>query len=300
MTFVEQRLLPQGFDVKTNERVYNDDGVQIAEFDIEVRGKVGSTNFAWLIECRDRPSDGPAPGSWIEQLVGRRDRFGFDKVTAVSTTGFAPGAIDYAKSSGIEIREVIGLSPDQFSDWLAITCIHQTNRVAILQHTKIILDENESEERKSALSEIISGKPAHDAILKSSKTLDFVAPEKAFSYAASSKEALFDDLVPNGPGKRVRLYVQYTNDQDHFVVETSVGAIRVKAILFEGEIRVEESLIPLIGTAEYRQVETGHPISQIAEFAPQKVHGLEFSMELHRMAESGETHVILRKLQKDA
>jgi hypothetical protein len=56
VSFVEKTLLPQGFNVKTNERVYNDEGIQIAEFDIEARGKVGSTDFAWLIECRDRPS----------------------------------------------------------------------------------------------------------------------------------------------------------------------------------------------------------------------------------------------------
>ncbi len=75
VAFVEKTLLPQGFDVKTNERIYNEDGIQIAEFDIEVRGKIGSTNIAWLVECRDRPGQGSAPGSWIEQLLGRRIRF---------------------------------------------------------------------------------------------------------------------------------------------------------------------------------------------------------------------------------
>jgi hypothetical protein len=103
VSYVEKTLLPQGFDVKTNERVYNDEGVQIAEFDVEVRGKVGSTRIAWLIECRDRPSQGTAPGSWIEQLVGRRIRFGFNKVTAVSTTGFAEGVFDFAQREGIEL-----------------------------------------------------------------------------------------------------------------------------------------------------------------------------------------------------
>ena len=93
---VEELLLPKGFSVAGNSRVYNDENVQIAEFDIEVRGRLGSTYISWLIECRDRPGSGPAPGSWIEQLVGRRDRFRFSKVTAVSTTGFALGAEEYA------------------------------------------------------------------------------------------------------------------------------------------------------------------------------------------------------------
>ena len=78
--------MPEGIRVTTNDKIYNDEGIQIAEFDIEVRGKLGSMDFSWLIECRDRPSSGPAPGSWIEQLLGRRTRFGFNKVTAVSTT----------------------------------------------------------------------------------------------------------------------------------------------------------------------------------------------------------------------
>ncbi|HEY4363603.1 MAG TPA: restriction endonuclease [Bryobacteraceae bacterium] len=114
VAFVEQTLKAPGLNVSTNKGVFNDEGIQIAEFDVEVLGKFGSTEIHWLIECRDRPSQGPAPGSWIEQLVGRRTRFGFNKVTAVSTTGFAPGAVDFARSQGIELREVAALSPEEF------------------------------------------------------------------------------------------------------------------------------------------------------------------------------------------
>jgi len=49
VAFVEETLLPEGFTVTTNERVFNEEGIQIAEFDIEIRGKVGSTAIAWLI-----------------------------------------------------------------------------------------------------------------------------------------------------------------------------------------------------------------------------------------------------------
>ena len=52
VAFVEETLLPPGFEVKSNERVFNDEGVQVAEFDIEIRGKVGTTSIAWLIEPR--------------------------------------------------------------------------------------------------------------------------------------------------------------------------------------------------------------------------------------------------------
>ncbi len=113
---IEKILIPHGFIILPNEKVYNTDGVQIAEFDIKISGKVGTTNFKWLIECRDRPTQGPAPAAWIEQLVGRRDRFNFDKVIAVSTTGFAEGASEYAKDKGIEIRTVTEADVDQISE----------------------------------------------------------------------------------------------------------------------------------------------------------------------------------------
>jgi hypothetical protein len=51
VAYGERTLLPEGFTVATNERIFNDEGVQIAEFDIEIRGKVGSTAIVWLIEC---------------------------------------------------------------------------------------------------------------------------------------------------------------------------------------------------------------------------------------------------------
>lgn len=300
VSFVEKTLLPQGFEVKTNKRVYNDEGIQIAEFDIEIRGKVGSTSIAWLIECRDRPGQGPAPGSWIEQLVGRRMRFGFNKLTAVSTTGFATGAIEFAQAQGIELREVKALSAEEFSGWLVLRHLRHVERVSRLDHVSIIINERESNDRRAALSELISSQPGDSRFLRSSKSGKLVSSAAAFSGAVSGTGKLFDELEPNGAGKKVRLQVQYTNDADHFVVDTAFGAVRIEAIVFLGELFVRERLVPLTDTAEYRRAETGEPISQVASFAPHVIHGMAFSLEMHHIAETGETHVILRKLSDDA
>ena len=112
VAYIESRLLPaSGFEVTTNEKVY-ENGVQVAEFDIQIRGTIGSASMSWLIECRDRKSDGPAGVDWIEQLVGRRSRFGFNIVTAVST-GRSPrlGAncgIDKKMASGAALSGGLG------------------------------------------------------------------------------------------------------------------------------------------------------------------------------------------------
>ena len=293
--FVERTLLPQGYGVKTNRRIYNDDGVQIAELDVEVRGKVGSTDFAWLIECRDRPSEGPAPGSWIEQLVGRRTRFLFNKVTAVSTTGFAPGAIEFARAQGIELREVKALAAEEFRDWLVMSYISQMDHGGTLRSAVIVLGESEGEERAQALRDSLPSLMA-TAFLKPSKGgVALTAPE-AFSAAAHAAGTLYSDVVPNGPAKAIELRVRY-GDENHFVVETGLGPVRVQSIIFRGELYIKETLLPLSATTEYRQIETGQPISQVAAFAPVELCGMRLSMELHRLAESGETHVTLRKLE---
>ena len=63
-----------------------------------------------LLECRDRPSRGPAPKSWIEQLIGRREVHGFHKVWAVSTTGFSSPAKKTALTHDIGLKTVESFS----------------------------------------------------------------------------------------------------------------------------------------------------------------------------------------------
>lgn len=298
IAFVEKKLLPPGFSVKSNERVFNDEGIQIAEFDIEILGKVGSTTISWLIECRDRPGHGAAPGSWIEQLVGRRTRFGFNKVTAVSTTGFSVGATSFANNQGIELREVRSLEPLEFADWLHISEMRQIRRVTDLKHATIFLNLAESEELKQAALAVIASANGNDEILLSSSSGIRANMSTAFFGSVQSLEGVFDDVKVGDPLK-VRLACNYL-EEDHYLIETPIGVVRVAQVEFLGELRVEETVVPVTKTAEYRHAETGELISQLAAFAPQSVLGMNLAVELHRMAESCETHVTMRRLSDDA
>lgn len=132
VAFIEGRLLPGGFTVETRKPVYDDSGVQIAELDILIKGQLGTASYSSLIECRDRPSDGVAPASWIEQLYGRRRRFNFAKVMAVSTTGFAQGAKELAEQFGIELRALKDLSEEEVVRWLP------SNAPLIIRHGELI------------------------------------------------------------------------------------------------------------------------------------------------------------------
>src|SRR5262245_33071300 len=99
----EGMKLPEGFKITKNSPVYNDEGKQVAELDVLIEGKIGSVLHRTLFECRDRPSEGAAPVSWIEQLHGRRQRLKLNAIIAVSTTGFSPGAIEFAKNANIPL-----------------------------------------------------------------------------------------------------------------------------------------------------------------------------------------------------
>lgn len=297
VAFVEETLVPQGFSVTPNTKVFDDDGILIAEFDVEIRGKVGTTEIAWLIECRDRPSQGAAPASWIEQLVGRRSRFRFNKVTAVSTTGFASGAIDFAESQGIELREVRELSPEAFSDWLVMRDFPLTTQRTLLHRALLFVNGNESKERQKELARIISTANFNDPVLCSIKTGKAECVNNAFFYAVNQIGSLFDDIEPNGPAKKITLNVKYENDDDHFVVETELGDIRIEKIIFEGELIKEEKILPLTITAEYRNEKDGSVISQVAGFKSHEVMGHEVRLEFHKLKETGETHVCIRKIK---
>jgi hypothetical protein len=294
--FVERLHLPDGFDVKANERVFNDEGVQIAEFDIEIRGKVGTTEIGWLIECRDRPEHGAAPGSWIEQLVGRRARFGFNKVTAVSTTGFAAGAADFARQQGIELREVRNLEPTEFEDWLQISTMRRVLRIADLKHASFVVDGNETQSRKAAALKAIKAANGGDPLLISSVTKEAATPSQAFLAAVQSIPDAFDPVTPDRP-REMHVISSY-KDEDHFLIETAEGAVRLATIEFLGELRLEETEFPVIKTVEYRHSDSGAAISQVAAFEPQSILGQKLSFELHRVASSGQIHVAIRNLSK--
>jgi len=290
---IEKLLLPLGFDVKTNTRVYNDAGVQLGEFDIEIRGRLGSTEIAWLIECRNRPSEGPAPGAWIEQLVGRRSRFNFDKVTAVSTTGFAEGAIEYGNRAGIEIREVNEIAPE-VAGWLATRQMQSVERRLRLDKATIRISETESMERLKAAAEAITARRLDEAVLRSTQTGDVISLVTAFDLVISENPGVLEGVLPNQPGKSVELKVHYPSDDSHFVLDTAIGSIRIAGIDFGGEVSIVQVDVPLSQAAEYRQIGREEAISQSAAFVF-PIGDAKISFEMHRLMDSGETHLAVRR-----
>lgn len=296
---IEKILLPHEFKISSNEKVFNDEGIQIAEFDIEIEGKVGSTNLKWLIECRDRPTQGVAPGSWIEQLVGRRDRFKFNKVIAVSTTGFAEGAISYAQEADIEIRTVTESNLEQIRDWFLIETMSLFKRGGKLENATLLVDPNEPEESRNAVKEKLKNQEMNIPILSSTDHDGTITVVTAFQSAINSIEGLYDPLIPQGGTKPIKLRVAYPKDESHYFVKTSKGNVRIKEILFHGEISVTVEDVPIAAVKKYHNLSGSEDIATTANFNFD-VDGNTLEISFNKLSETGETHVLLRKINGKA
>jgi hypothetical protein len=296
VSYLEESLKPKGLTVEKNDKVFDDDGNQIAEFDIIVSGKFGSTEMKWLIECRDRPSSGAAPGSWIEQLVGRRDRFAFDKVTAVSTTGFAPGLIDYAKSKGIELRSVSEVSPEEFSGWFQTGSFPMHTSTYNLKHARVNISPDLPKEIREELLELLKKSDANSRILQIADTDAYHSLNIAFR-ALIEQQKLFDDIQPNGEAKKVKIHARYPNPDYRYLIQLPNGAICVDSINFIGELSITTTELPIAFSARYKDHISDTVHSEVVGYEPMEAFGSQITMELHKIAETGEKHVTLRKIK---
>lgn len=156
--------------------------------------------------------------------------------------------------------------------------------------------ETNHEAKVAALSEAIKGKDGKSTFLVQSKTGNLISPAAAFDAVVRTAGSLFDDIEPNTEGKVIKINARYADDEDYLLIETPLGRSRIQNILFEGSLVVKEKLVPISETVEYRSIQTGEPISQVVSFSDQTGGGANLAFEFHKIAETGEIHVILRRI----
>lgn len=241
---IETIRLPPEFSVESRQKVFNDEGIQVAELDITISGKIGTSTWTTLIECRDRPSEGAAPVSWIEQLVGRRDRLSLDKVLAVSSTGFSPAAIDYAKQKNIELRTMRTLTHDDIAACVPFYAPLIFNRFNLINVQMQIASPDMPEE----LAGLVRLSTAERFIIDNA-TNDRLTMLEVFNRLNGDCK-YFADIVPNGQWQRKKILVEdaalssYSVDRDGYRFHFS-------SIEFDVELAIERSTMPLVQAATY-------------------------------------------------
>ena len=239
---IEKIVAKAGKTVEVNKRFYNDQGVQIAEFDIFITFLSDLGEHKWLIECRDRPSQGTAPGSWIEQLIGRKILHHLDRVIAVSTTDFSPGAKHWADKGNIELRTVTQAeAPER---WLCET-VTFLNKTGTFTNCKVNLLSTGLEQ--SHIKNIVENMPSNpDEIIISFEKIDTrLLPRELFqNLCFDDKNAIYKDITT---GKSKSIDITCPPDIEItglMFMEFGEFKVPLENIEFSGEVRIEMNSVP--------------------------------------------------------
>jgi hypothetical protein len=98
----------------TRRRIFKLAQADVAEIDILLEGRFGSSRMAVAVECRDRA--GRQGKEWIQQIIGKREDLrsvGIRHWIAVSGSGFTKPARELAQRAGIELLIPLGVEPEE-------------------------------------------------------------------------------------------------------------------------------------------------------------------------------------------
>ncbi|RYD84196.1 MAG: hypothetical protein EOP84_06195 [Verrucomicrobiaceae bacterium] len=262
VALVERLLCSDGkFEVVQNHRVYYE-RTPFAEFDVIVQGKAGSSPVKALIECRDRPSDGKAPGDWITALHGKKQYHGFTSVIAVSTTGFSTGAHEYARSFHIELRSVTSLE-SSVNDWFAPGWFPAgfvfNNRAVMLEYVQLFFGKELPSELVATASEAINDHTLEGKIIRVSTSGQMVSVLDLFIWHWKNR--------PNREAVPVGVHEVTLGCPTASQIEVAIdGSPRILFITFR--FRIEDTSWEASRSASYRYASdaSGDPIANVADY----------------------------------
>lgn len=276
--------------VTSRVKAYADNGKQIAEFDIVIEGRFGTTDMRWLIECRDRPGSGAAPNNWIYELIGRKDgHVKFDRVTAVSTTGFAEGCRELADPHRIELRTVKEVDPTEFASWIEPGDLRRFERFSNLKHANFGIDWGDEPEQPELIAPLL-GHGADAVRLWSERSQTHCSPREAFLRFAQQHE-LWDGLEI-GEKKSVQFAAAYVPD-DRFELDLGERRLPLSVIEYFGELWVEETSVPPVADRYVKEGENQEVIAERVQF-PVVIQGHNAVLELVKLGENGPTQIQMR------
>ncbi|QEN47125.1 hypothetical protein [Pseudomonas protegens] len=294
VAYIESLRLPRDWTITPRVLSRTDTGKPEAELDILVEGKVDMIDFKWLIECRDRPSAGPAPAAWIEQLIGRRLRFNLSRVTAVSTTGFSAAAIEVAERFEIDTREFRDLSPSEFEGWPELIGMPHRTEICYLDKVEFGIESLPPTVSAECLNEVLQGDQAN-ITLRNVITNMTITPREIFTKTLGNNPELLCGLTLNGPAVPVDFKV---NLNEPYMLDTSDGPVPIALLRCTGRVRLLEEHKPLVVSGEYSRSPTGEKISRLRMFEPMEIFGLNLQTEIHESPGLPGSTVVFRNISE--
>lgn len=211
-------------------------------------------------------------------------------MTAVSTTGFSPGAIDYAEESGIELRSVQEISEDVIRDWFKVTVVHAAINQGELKGALVFVEPETGEDLLERIREFLKSVDANKKILKHSGTGEELSMMDAWRGFMNQNPQIFYDLVPNEEMKPIKVMVNYTNPNSRYILPFEDKEFHIKQILFQGNLSIKILNLPIGQVTEYGSLAESKPIAQSVHF---EFHHRDQSLDLsiHRVTNDSGTYI---------
>jgi len=290
VAFFEKTLGPQGIKVKSPDYIRGRISKSLREIDISLRSHIGSSEILVIIECRDRK--GTEDVTWIEQLASKRKDVGAHKAVAVSSTGFSSGAINMAKVKDIELRTLEEIDPNEILLWFGFKELTVLNYHINFKHVSIRLSVPKS----------VSVKVSPEVHSSVSAVFDINAPifvRKKDGNKVSLLDiwkmvpnSIYDDITPGQSKTKKIIRLNFPDEEERFQILTVTGLIDIEHFIIYAEIWIEIKKRPLTTVRFYRDGDK--ILIQTAEFQFEH-QNVPYSLELHKLVESGEQVITIRR-----
>lgn len=293
---IEEIVADSGFSVVTNKKLYDEeDGQQLAEFDVIVEGEVGTNIIRVLFECRDRPSHGKEGADWIRSVHGRGDEFGFSKVVAVSGTGFTKGALKAASKLGVELRTVEEANSESIKEWLGFREIGLNKRRHDLVNVLFVISPDDvNDSTQGDVEGYLAGKSGNDLMLQSADGV-VVSPRQAWVHALANVigETIFDGIEVDGPVVRREYSVGYDKGEQYRLAIRQ-GVVAISKITFTVDLSIRRRVVPIDSVAMRRYKGTSNPIADVASFDLDD-QDVSLRLSFSKMEDTSQTVVSIRR-----
>ena len=288
--FFEKTLGPQGIKVKSPDYIRGRISKSLREIDISLRSHTGSSEILVIIECRDRK--GTEDVTWIEQLPSKREDVGAHKAVAVSSTGFSSGAINMAKVKDIELRTLEEVNPNEILLWFGFKELTVLNYHINFKHVSI----------KLSVPKSVSVEVSPEVHSSVSAVFDINAPifvRKKDGNKVSLLDiwkmvpnSIYDDITPGQSKTKKIIRLNFPDEEERFQILTVTGLIDIEHFIIHAEIWIEIKKRPLTSVRFYRDEDK--ILTKTAEFQLEH-QNVPYSLELHKLVESGEQVITIRR-----
>jgi len=151
--------------------------------------------------------------------------------------------VAFAKTAGIDLREVSQIAPE-LTDWLRLRSMRSPEVRYWVNTGGVLISESESPKRVQAATDAVNGKPLKEPLLRSTQTGATISLVNAFVLAVREHPELMADVFPNQAPEHVSLHIHYPHDESHFVVDTPVGPVRIRASTSKASYRSASAMFP--------------------------------------------------------